>query len=1044
MGASSSARTACLALLVLLGATTTARAQVTAGTISGYVFDPSGRPVASATVSVSDNLHAFARTATTDDKGLYSVTDVPPAAYDITVSLARFEPARRTQVALPVDGHLRIDFHLRIAGIAEAVQVTAAVEPVQTESAELGSVIDQRRIESLPLNRRDFLQLAMLTPGVNPPAEGSELSSRGAFAMNANGGREEFNNFLLDGVDNNDPYVNRYVVEPSVDAIQEFKIATNSYSAEYGRSAAGQVNVITKSGSNQFQLTGYEYFRNAALNARNAFDTAAEAPPFNRNQFGFSVGGPILKNRTFGFANVDILRERRAVTTLSTVPTDAERAGNLSGLGVTVVDPFTGQPFQNNTIPSGRIDPIASKILNLFPHANRPGTAANHLYNAPFSEDQVQATFRVDQRLSDTSQLTARYSYGRVKATDPYGEDPSTVPGFGQTYTDPAHNAMLHYQRVFGNSAVSSTRFGFNRYSRDILPANANTNVGQLWGVDWLSVPARDYGYPGITVAGFSSLGDATTLPIRRQTTTYQVSESFSLDRGRHLWKFGGEIRHQRLDGNLDLFTRGSLSFSGFISGSGLSDLMLGLPSFGLQAQSDNALNLRTTAFAGFAQDEWRARRELTVSFGLRYEYSIPASDPTNGMSIFDPSTGTVVPVGSNGIPASGIRPDRNNFAPRVGLAWSPRPGFVVRGGYGIYYDAGMFETASAMYFNPPQFTLRVFFPTEDSLLTLTNPFPTNGGYVPPASLSTLSPNLVTSLMQQWNVTVQRQFGSLGSVTVGYAGSHGSNLIRPRDLNQPRPGPGDPQDNRPYPDYGSIFYIESAGHSTYNSLQAVLDRPLSHGWALSAVYTLSKSMDDASSFQGTTGDANFPQDSQNMAAQWGPSNFDIRHRFTASFIWQLPGRNVVTRNTELRGIITLQSGPPFTPVLQFDNSNTGNTGQQSGFDHPNLVGNPNLANPTANAWFNTAAFAIPAPSTFGNSGRNILRGPGYSSVDVSLARRIPFSGRRTLTFEVQAFNLLNTVNYDLPQLYVDDPATFGKIFSAKPPRQVQLALRVSF
>ncbi len=905
-------------------------------------------------------------------------------------------------------------------------------------------MIDQRRIESLPLNRRDFLQLAMLTPGVSPSAQGSELSSRGAFSMSASGGREEFNNYLLDGIDNNDPYVNRYVVEPSVDAIQEFKIATSSYSAEYGRSAAGQVNVVTRSGSNQLELTGYEYFRNAALNARNAFDTAAEAPPFNRNQFGFSVGGPILKNRTFGFANVDILRERRAVTTLSTVPTDAERAGNLSDLGVTIVDPFTGQPFQDNTIPSGRIDPIASKILNLFPHANRSGTVANYLYNAPFSEDQVQATFRVDERLSDTSTLTARYSYGRVKAADPYAEDPSVVPGFGQTYTDPAHNAMLHYQRVFGNSAVSSTRFGFNRYSRDIVSANADTNVGQLWGVNWLNVPARDYGYPGVAVAGFSSLGDAATLPIRRQTTTYQVSQSVSLDRGRHLWKFGGEIRHEQLDGNLDLFTRGSLSFSGMISGSGLSDLLLGLPSFGMQAESDNALNLRTTAFAGYAQDEWRARQDLTVSFGVRYEYNTPASDPTNRMSTFDLATGTVVPVGTNGISASGIRPDRNNFAPRVGLAWSPRPGFVVRGGYGVYYDSGMFETASAMYFNPPQFTLQVFFPTEESLLTLANPFPTNGGYVPPASLSTLSPDIVTAFMQQWNVTVQRQLGSIGTVTVGYAGSHGNNLIRPRDLNQPRPGPGDPQDNRPYPEYGSIFYIESAGHSTYNSLQTVFDRPLSHGWALSAVYTLSKSMDDASSFQGTTGDANFPQDSQNMAAQWGPSNFDIRQRFTASFIYQLPGTNVVTRNTELRGIVTLQSGAPFTPVLQFDNSNTGNTGQQSGFDHPNLVGNPSLSNPTAAEWFNTAAFAIPAPYTFGNAGRNILRGPGYASVDLSLARRFPLGGGRNLAFEVQAFNLLNRVNYDLPQLYVDNPATFGKIFSAKPPRQVQLALRVSF
>jgi hypothetical protein len=1032
-----------MAWLSILCAAGAARAQVATGTISGYVFDPSGRPIAGATVSVTDSPRAFVRTVTTDDKGLFSLTDVPPSTYDVTASLDRFEPSRRIDVTLPVDGHLRIDFHLRVAGVSETVEVTATVEPVQTQSVELGAVIDQRRIESLPLNRRDFLQLAMLTPGVNPPAQGSELSSRGAFAMAAGGGREEFNNYLLDGVDNNDPYVNRYVVEPSVDAIQEFKIATNSYSAEYGRSAAGQVNVVTRSGSNRLQLTGYEYFRNAALNARNAFDTAPEEPPFNRNQLGFSVGGPIVRNRTFGFANVDYLRERRSVTTISTVPTDAERQGNLSDLGVTIRDPFTGQPFQDGTIPPDRIDPVAQQILKMFPPSNRPGTVANYLHNAPFSEDQVQATFRVDQKLSDSAMLTARYSYGRVKAVDPYGEDPTTAPGFGQTYTDPAHNGMLRYQRVFGR-AVSSTLFGFNRYSRDILPANSGTNVGDLWGVTWLDVPERDYGYPAIAVAGLSRVGDSTNLPIQRTTTTYQASQTFAIERGRHLWKFGGEARHAALEGNLDLFTRGSLSFSGFISGAGLSDLLLGLPSFSMQAQSNNPLNLRTTTVAGFVQDEWRARPDLTVSLGLRYEYNTPASDPTNGMSIFDLATGTVVPVGTQGIPASGVRPDRDNFAPRVGLAWSPRRGFVVRGGYGVYYDSGMFETASAMYFNPPQFTLRVFFPTEESLLTLADPFPTGGGYVPPPSLSTLSPDLVTSLMQQWNVTVQRQLGSLGTLSVGYAGSRGSDLIRPRDLNQPRPAPGDPQENRPYPEFGSIFYIESAGRSTYHSMQLVFDRPLSGGWALSAAYTLSKSMDDGSSFLGTTGDANFPQDSQNMAAQWGPSNFDVRHRFTASFIYQLPGTNAVTRNTEVRGIVTLQSGQPFTPVLQFDNSNTGNTGQQSGYDHPNLVGNPDLADPTASGWFNTAAFAIPERYTFGNSGRNILRGPGYASVDLSLARRFRFGGGRSLALEAQAFNLLNRVNYDLPHLYVDDPATFGKIYSAKAPRQVQLVVRVAF
>ncbi|HEY3381782.1 MAG TPA: TonB-dependent receptor [Vicinamibacterales bacterium] len=1037
-------KTVSLALLLVLGAGVVARAQVTTGIISGYVFDPSGRLIANAEVSVSDNLHAVARTTTTDNAGLYRFAELPPAAYDVSAAAQGLERIHRAQVPLAVNSQVRVDFHLPLAGIAQTVLVTAPLEPMQAESAELGSILDQRRIQALPINRRDFLQLAMLTSGVNPPAEGSELSSRGSFAMHANGGREEYNNFLLDGVDNNDPYVNRFVVQPPVDSIQEFKIATNSYSAEYGRSASGQVNVITRSGTNRFDVTAYEYFRNQALNARNVFDTAPDKPVFERNQFGFSVGGPLLRNRTFVFANVDRLRERRTATRLSTVPTDLQRSGNLSELATPVIDPFTRQPYAGNIIPTGRIDPVALKVLDLFPRANRAGLSGNYVHDAPVREDQDQMAIRVDHRLSNAGQLTVRYNRGMVDAFDPYAEDTDTVSGFGNSYRDPAHNALLQYQHVLGSHAFSSTRFGFNRYSREILSEHAGVDVGRLWGVNWLQVPERDFGYPTITIAGFSKVGDAITLPIRRHTTTLQLAQSLSLDRGRHLWRLGAEIRHQRLDGNLDMLARGSLTFSGFVSGTGISDLLLGLPSFGMQSRADNTLQLRTTAYSAYVQDDWKIRPDLTLNLGVRYEYNTPSVDPANHMSSFDPATGTVIPVGSGSISPSGVQPDWNNVAPRVGIAWSPGAGLVVRGGYGVYYDSGMFEVNSAQYFNPPQFTLRVYFPTQFSLLTLANPFPSTGGFAPPPSLSTLSPDLTTSVMQHWNVGVQRQLGSVGTATVSYAGSKGSHLIRPRDLNQPRPGTGDVQDRRPYPEYGSIFFIESAGRSTFHSLQVLFSRPMTSGVAVSAAYTLSRSMDDGSSFLGTKGDPNFPQDSRNMAAQWGPSNFDIRHRFSASFICQLPSGSIITRHTELRGIVTLQSGQPFTPLLRFDNSNTGNTGQQSGSDHPNLVGDPATSDPTADRWFNTSALAVPEPATFGNAGRNILRGPGYASVDLSLARRFRLGNRSELTLEAQVFNLFNRANYELPELYVDEPATFSRIFAAKAPRQVQLALRVSF
>ncbi len=1044
MGALSPTRATALALLVLLAATSPARAQVTTSTISGCVADPSGKPIQNAAITVSDDRKAFTRTSTTDGTGCYRVLDVPPATYQVSAAAAGFDTVHLGPVAVAVNSQLRVDFNLTLAAFSQRVEVTAPLLRTEPVSAELGVTLDQLRIEALPLNRRDFLQLAMLTPGVVPPAEGSELSSRSSFAMHANGGREEFNDFLLDGVDNNDPYVRRYVVQPPVDSIQEFKIATNGYGAEFGKGAAGQVNVVTRSGSNRFDMTAYEYFRNEALNARNAFDASGAEPGFDRNQFGVAAGLPISRNHTFLFFNVDALRERRTVARLATVPTDRQRTGDLSELSAAVVDPFTRRAFAGNVIPAGRIDPLAQNVLALFPRANLPGLGGNYLFDAPFREDQDQVVVRLDQVLPHGGQLAVRYNYGLVDAFDPYAEDSDTVAGFGNAYHDPAHNALVQYQRAVGRRAVSTTRLGFNQYSRDILAEQSGTDVGQMWGVNWLQLAQRDLGYPKITVAGFSSVGDATNLPLARTTTTFHASENVTLDRGRHTWRFGGELRHQKLDGNLDMFARGSLSFSGALSGAGIGDLLLGLPSFGLRATADNTLRLRTTQYSAYAQDSWRIRRDVTVDLGLRYQYGTPPADPTNHMSTFDAATGKVYPVGTAGIPAAGMRPDTNNIAPRVGIAWNAKPNLVVRAGYGVYYDTGMFEVSSAQYFNPPQFTLRVYFPTQYSLLTLANPFPAGGGYTPPASLSTLSPDLVTSWMQHWNVSVNRQFGWLGSATISYAGSTGSSLVRPRDLNQPRPGPGDIQPRRPYPAFGSIFYIESEGRSDFHSLQLALSRPLSGNLGWSAAYTWSRSMDDASAFLGTTGDPNFPQDSLDLAAQWGSSNFDVRHRLSAAFIYRLPWEHVMLRDTELRGIVTLQSGAPFTPRLRFDNSNTGNTGQQSGSDHPNVVGSAEVSNPTKDRWFDTAAFAVAPRYTFGDAGRNILRGPGYCSLDVSLARRIRFGAQGWLTLEAQAFNVLNTVNYNLPELYVDEPTTFGRIFSAKAPRQVQLAVRVGF
>ena len=471
-----SARVLGLTLIVLLADGLPLSAQITTGAVSGYVIDPSGKPVPRAEVAAADPQRGSSRKTVTDDTGFYRFADLAPAVYEVSASAPGFATTRLTATLL-VDAHVRLDLRLSIAGLTEQVDVAARVEPVQSESGELGGVIDQRRIQALPLNRRDFLQLSLLVPGVQPPVEGSELSARGSFAMHANGGREEHNNFILDGVDNNDPYVNRYVVQPSVDGIQEFKVATNSYSAEYGRSAAGQVNVVTRGGTNDFSLFAYEYFRNRALNARNYFD-GEEKPEFNRNQFGFGAGGPLARNRTFVFGTVDFLRERRGLSRLATVPTLDVRGGDLSSLGRTITDPFTGQPFPGNAIPPGRISPIALKILDLFPPPNLPGSSGNYLNNAVLRNDVTQAQVRVDHRVAAGDLLTARYNHGLTDAYEPYAEDTESAPGFGDYLRDGAQNLMLQYQRTLGARTVNSLRFGFNRFDRELLPENHATDVG--------------------------------------------------------------------------------------------------------------------------------------------------------------------------------------------------------------------------------------------------------------------------------------------------------------------------------------------------------------------------------------------------------------------------------------------------------------------------------------------------------------------------------------------------------------------------------------
>ncbi len=1017
-------------------------AQVTTGSISGFVKDPANQPIAQALVTASDASRSIHKSALTDTSGFYRFDNLPPATYDLSAAARGFDSVTTPGVELEVDVDVRADFHPPVAGRHERVTVESEVGAVQTESSDVGTVLDRAMIQKLPLNERDFLQLALLTPGVLPPVQDSALSTRGDFAMQANGGREEFNNYLLDGIDNNDPDVNTYVLQPSVDAIQEFKIETNSYGAEYGRSAGGQVNVITRSGSNDFHGFAYEYLRNRILDARNFFD-GANKPQLIRNQFGGGIGGPLKHGRTFFFADYDGLRGDQGYSRLATVPTVAERNGNLAGLPP-ALNPFTSQYFPGNQISGSEISPIALKILNLYPLPTNGLATGNYLAQPTGNDALDQYNIRVDHSFNDLNKLVLRYSYGHKNIFEPYTENSVTnLPGSGDYVYDRGHNALVGYTRVLGPGTTNSLLLGFNRAGRTILQQNYQTDVNQLWGVNYLPNNPLQLGYPSISVSGFSAVGDLASLPIDRHTTTYQFNDTLSLVRGNHDLKIGTDLRKIELNGVVDELPRGAISFLGALTGSGIGDLLLGLPTFTIDSQLTAPQTLRTFQSGFYLQDDWKLRPNLTLNLGLRYEYNTPPTDPTNRMTALNVETGQLGQVGTDGISRSGYQPDYINFAPRVGFAWSPAQNWVIRGGYGIFYDASMFEVTSALYYNPPYFSIYTFFPGAQGLLTLRDPFPFSSGYVPPPSLSTLAPDLRTPYLQDWNLNIQRAFDKLGTFSIAYAASKGTRLVRSLDLNQPPPGPGDLQSRRLYQEFSNIFYTETAGNSEYQSFQFSFTRRLRAGFSVLANYMFSKSIDDTSSFLGTFSDKNFPQNSANYRAERGLSSFDIPNYATIALVYELPWRNKWARNIDFRSILTARDGQPFTPVLSFDNSNTGNTGGNFGSDRPNVLFSPALAHPGPQEWFNTSAFAIPAPYTFGDAGRNILRGPGLFTFDIELARQFMLSERWSMTFEAQAFNALNRTNFDLPQLFADQPS-FGQIFSAEPPRQLQFALRFGF
>ncbi len=1051
---------------LLLTSSFIAAAQTATGTILGAVTDASGAALRGATVTAINEQSGVQRTATSSAAGDFELLLLPPGRYRLVASMPGFKRTTRLGVELQVDQRSRVDIALQIGGVAEQVTVTGALPLVQAEMSALGTVVDSKRMVGLPLNGRDFFQLASLVPGALLPAEGSQNSTQGG-AVSINGAREQSNNFMLDGVDNNDLDINQVVVPPSVDSVQEFKVQAATYAAEYGRSAGGQFNFVTRSGTNQWRGSAYEFLRNAALDAHNYFDDPArKVPQFQRNQFGATLGGPLVRNSLFIFGSYEGTRLRQAFTRVATVPPMPWRRGDFSSMLTGVVDPSTGMdagqiydprtgmPFAGNLIPSSLIDPAGAAILAFYPQPDNPaarGPASATV--APVGRSLLdQFTLKADYSGSAGTGFV-RVSSWREDRFNPFDlvMNPTNVPGFGSNTKNRALNAAAGWTRAFGPNLLNDLRVGFNRLHAGTFQEHMGDDVSASLGISGLSTRPDMVGRPGVVLGITDALIEPTNTPQDRIDDTWQLVENLSWVRGAHTFKGGVDLRRVRMNAYLDTVARGQFVFVG-MTRNPVADLLLGIPAAAIRQNpaTNTYMDLRTTAIDAYVQDDWRAGNDLTLNVGLRYEFNQPIYDAGNRYSVpnlADPAGG-FIPVGTGGMPRAGYNADTNNFAPRAGFAWRPGGAIrtVIRGAYGIFYDAAVANMSILPRYNPPNYELDL----AAGLLQLRDAFT---GYKMPVPFAMgIERGFRDPYYHSWSLGVQREIAANLLVDLTYAGSAGRNLVVTLDPNQgPAGGPA-----LRNPAFGPAQFTTSRGRSDYDSVQARIERRMADGLSLLVAYTWSRSRDNASSLFGSKAGNYAPQNSYDLNAEWGPSDFDTPHRLVISGVWDLPfgaGRRwlhdggalgAVLGGWDLAGIAAFQSGRPFTVYYggTVNYSGSDNGPGAIGLDRPNLVGNPTLANPSPAMWFNLSAFAPPS-GTFGSAGRNILRGDPMSTVDLALSKNLVIAGDRRVQLRLEAFNVLNTTNFYLP---IGDltSAKAGQVVRAYDARQIQLGVKLMF
>jgi hypothetical protein len=1037
-------RLAAASSVLLLLVPSAARGQNAAATLVVEARDAAGAPLPGVVITLVNQQTGIEYETVTERDGSSDIR-VARGFYALSGRLSGFKTTIIRDIRVPGIAAGTVTVVLAPGDYTERVVVTADATTVRIGNSTVGAVFDADTLQTLPVAEREALEFAAQAPGMAPPAPGSRLSTQGNTGVNSSGAREAANNFLLDGADNNDQFLNRLVINPSLDSVDEVTLLQNTYDAQYGRSAGAQIDMVLKSGTSTLRGSVYEFFRHSSLAARNAFQPAGEDQPLlRRHQAGGTLGGPLKPRRSFFFVNVEAVDGREADTRLARVPTAAERAGDFSATAAAVRDPLTGAGFAGNIIPPSRLSAAGRAAASLYPLPNRADVVANFV-SSPIAERRaIQFTGKTDHTIGRGTSAALRYNFSRDDRDVPFPVRSRNLPGFGISVLDQGQNVAFGLTHAPSGRMFNELRVGLNLLRRENLPQSAGIDQFEALGITAPGITGTDLGFPTLVVAGYETLGDDPNLPVVRRARTLHLSDALTFDRGRHHLKMGGEFRASRSDGYNHLFARGQATFQGVFTGNAVADLLLGLPSISLLGVNDNPQALRTRALNGFLQDDWRVGPRVTINAGVRYEYNTPPYDAGNRMRILDLQTLQLQQVGSRGVPRSGLRSDLDNVAPRAGVSWDVTGNgtLLLRGGYGIFYDSGTLIENSALYFNPPYFTLQLFFPGAQPL-RLENPFPAGRGFSPRATVNTLDPDARTGYTQQGSLSLERIFRGT-TTAVRYVTSHGDNLVRKRNLNQPPPAPGAIDARRPIAAFADILLVESTASSSYHALQLSAIRRPSRRVSFRGAYTFAKAMDDASAFLATDGDDNTPQDSRNLSAEWGPADFDVRHRLVVSATYDLPDRIRwrALRHWQASAILTAQSGRPFTPRVSFDNSNTGNVGGGTfAYDRPSVVTTAPAG--VRGVTYGGRTFVIAPPFTYGNAGRNSLTGPASVTLDAMAARRVSLGDRRVLTLRLEAFNALNRRNYQLPDSFVDH-ATFGQSLSTAAPRQLQISARFAF